>query len=163
MFGLRAIMVVTIALGLSGCDRAPICGTAPGEKSPSTLPELLKAHDGEVREHGKDICYIKSIGAFGRQGVLASLQHVTEAGETVSSYNNTELVLGVAEEARTKTGYDICKDAPTLSRMSAMAKAANAPAYQRTMHADLVSGLCKTVREPDEVGNASQGNLAKAR
>lgn len=146
MFGLRAIMVVTVALGLSACDRSPVCGLAPGEKSPSTLPELLKAHDGEVREHGKDICYIKPIGAFGRQGVLASLQHVTEAGEDVSSYNNIELVFGVAEEARRKTGYNICKDAPTLSRMSVMAKAANAPAYQRTMHADLVNGLCKNSR-----------------
>lgn len=156
-------MVVAVTLVLSGCNREPICGVAPGEKSPSTLPELLKAHDGEVREHGKDICYIKPIGAFGRQGVLASLQHIAEAGEAVSSYNNTELVFSVAEEARTKTGYDICKDAPTLSRMSAMANAADAPTYQRTMHADLVSGLCKTVREPDEAGNASQGNLAKAR
>lgn len=163
MFGLRAIMVVVVAIGLSGCNREPICGAAPGEKSPSTLPELLKAHDGEVREHGKDICYIKPIGAFGRQGVLASLQHVTEAGGAVSSYNNTELVFGVAEEARTKTGYDICKDTPTLTRMSAMAKAADAPAYQRTMHADLVGGMCKAVQKPDEAGNESQGNLAEAR
>ena len=58
-------MVVTVALGLSACDRGLVCGLAPGEKSPSTLPELLKAHDGEVREHGKEICYIKPIGAFG--------------------------------------------------------------------------------------------------
>jgi hypothetical protein len=163
MSGLRAIMVVAVTLGLSGCNREPICDTAPGEKSPSTLPELLKAHDAEVRKHGKDICYIKAIGAFGRQGVLASLQHITEAGEPVSSYNNTELVIGVAEEARTKTGYDICKDAPTLNRMSAMAKASDAPAYPRTRHADLVSGLCKTVREPDEAGNASQGTKGIAR
>jgi len=56
---------------------------------------------------------------------LASLLHVTEAGEDVSSYNNIELVFGVAEEARKKTGYNICKDTPTLSRMSVMAKAAN--------------------------------------
>lgn len=158
MLRLRVIMVVAAAYGMSGCNREPICSIAPGEKSPSTLPELLKAHDGEVREHGKDICYIKPIGAFGRQGVLASLQHVAEAGEAVSSYNNTELVFGVAEEARMKTGYDICKDTPTLKRMSAMAKAADAPAYQRNIHADLVSGLCKIVREPDEAGNASQGN-----
>ena len=50
---------------------------------------------------------------------------MTEAGEDVSSYNNIELVFGVAEEARKKTGYNICKDTPTLSRMSVMAKAAN--------------------------------------
>ena len=109
MPGLRCITVVAIIMTLSGCKRAPICSLAPGEKAPSTLSELLTAHDGEVREHGKDICYIKPIGAFGRQGVLATLQHVANMGETVSSYNNTELVFGVAEEARMKTGYDICK------------------------------------------------------
>lgn len=163
MFGLRTVMVIAVAIGLSGCNREPICGAAVGEKSPSTLPELLKAHDGEVREHGKDICYIKPIGAFGRQGVLASLQHVAETGGSVSSYNNTELVLGVAEEARTKTGYDICKDAPTLNRMSAMAKAADAPAYQETIHADLVAGVCKAVQNPNEASNESQGNLTEAR
>ncbi len=163
MPGLRAIAVVAIIVALSGCKREPICSLAPGEKAPSTLPELLKAHDGEVREHGKDICYIKPIGAFGRQGVLATLQHVANAGEAVSSYNNTELVFGVAEEARTKTGYDICKDTPTLSRMSAMAAAADAPAYQRSTHADLMAGLCKAIPKADEAQNASSGNLAKAR
>ncbi len=148
MFGLRAIMVVTVALGLSACDRGPVCGLAPGEKSPSSLPELLKAHDGEVREHGKDICYIKPIGAFGRQGVLASLQHVADRGGDVMSYHNIELVSGVAEEARMKTGYDICEDVATLSRMSAMAKATDTPTYQtRRMLSESVNGLCKTVRE----------------
>jgi hypothetical protein len=147
MFGLRAIMVVTVALGLSACDRGLVCGLAPGEKSPSTLPELLKAHDGEVREHGKEICYIKPIGAFGRQGVLASLQHVADRGGDVMSYNNIELVSGVAEEARMKTGYDICKDAATLSRMSAMAKATDTPTYPtRRMFSVSPNGLCKTVR-----------------
>lgn len=148
MFGLRTVVVVSVVLGLSACDRGPVCGLAPGEKSPSTLPELLKAHDWEVREHGKDICYIQPIGAFGREGVLASLQHVTDRGEAVSSYNSIELVFGVAEEARMKTGYDICKDAPTLRRMSVMAKAVDAPAYQRRMFTEFVSGLCKTVPKP---------------
>jgi hypothetical protein len=160
---LRAAIVVIAAFWMSGCNREPVCSVAPGEEAASTLPDLLKAHDGEVREHGKDICYIKPIGAFGRQGVLASLQHVADRGGDVSSYNNTELVLGVAEEARTKTGYDICKDAPTLSRMSAMAAAANSPSYQRSTHADLMAGLCKGSSEADEEENPSQGNAATAR
>jgi hypothetical protein len=148
MLGLRVFIVVVGAFGLSACDRGPACGTPLGTKPPATLPELLTAHDGEVREHGKDICYIKPLGAFGREGVLGSLQHVTDTGGMVSSYNNIELVFGVAEEARTKTGYDICKDAPTLRRMSAMAKAADAPPYQRTMFTEFVGGLCKPVEKP---------------
>lgn len=143
MLRLRAAIIIAAAFWISGCNRETVCSVASGEKAPSTLPELLKAHDGEVREHGKDICYIKSIGAFGRQGVLASVKHVSNASRDVSSYNNTELVFGVAEEARMKTGYDICKDAPTLARISQMAKSRDAPAYQTTTHADLVSGLCK--------------------
>ncbi len=146
MLRLRAAIIVIAAFWMSGCNREPVCSVASGEEAPSTLPELLKAHDGEVREHGKDICYIKSIGAFGRQGVLASIKHVFNASGDVSSYNNTELVFGVAEEARMKTGYDICKDAPTLARISQMAKTADTPAYQKTTHADLVSGLCKADR-----------------
>jgi len=148
---------------MSSCNREPVCSVAPGEEAPSTLPELLKAHDGEVREHGKDICYIKPIGAFGREGVLASLQHVADKGEDVSSYNNTELVLGVAEEARINAGYDICKDATTLSRMSAMAEAADSPSYQRSTHADLMAGLCKANPKAHEEQNASEGNGATAR
>lgn len=156
MSGLRFILILVAVSCLTGCNREPVCETALGAETSSTLPELLRAHDREVREHGKDICYIEPIGSFGRQGVLASLQHVADTGGAVSSYNNTELVFGVAEVARAKTGYDVCKDALTLMRISAMVQATNAPAYQRAMHADLVNGLCK----PTE--NAQPGDAAGA-
>jgi len=65
------------------------------------------------------------------------------------SYNNIELVSGVAEERGGRPATDICKDAATLSRMSAMAKATDTPTYptRRTLSVS-PNGLCKTVRGP---------------
>ena len=96
------------------------------DKEPSSLQELLQAHDVEVARRGKDLRYIKPIGRYGREGVLASLDHIEKSGQTISSYNSIELVFGVAEEARMTTGYDICKDNVTLIRL-ARGKAVNAP------------------------------------
>lgn len=112
--------------------------------NPKTLQELLQAHDVEVSEHGKDVTYIKPIGRFGREGVLASLEHLGKNGSVVSSYNGIELIFGVAEEARTSKGYDLCRDRSTLAQLSAMADTPNGPAYQRSFYNDMLRNYCKS-------------------
>lgn len=141
MLRLRVALAMGCALVVWGCDQKPICNEAPGPTENWTLPGLLQAHDEEVRQHGKDLCYIKPIGAFGREGVAATLRHVASTGKPVTSYNNVELVLGVAEEARVKTGYDICQDAAALKAMSQMGQ--DASSDQKRMQSELLNGLCK--------------------
>jgi hypothetical protein len=110
--------------------------------NPSSLEELLQAHDAEVANHGKDLRYIQPIGHFGRKGVLASLNHLDQKSEPISSYNGMELVFGVAEEARVSTGYDLCQDKTTLNRLSKMSTTADVPTYQRSIYEGLLRGYC---------------------
>jgi uncharacterized lipoprotein YajG len=127
----------SLALMASGCNKET---SQPGLSNPSTLAELLEAHDREVSQHGKDLKYIQPIGRYGREGVLASIKHSQKA---VSSYNGIELVFGVAEEARQSRGYDLCRDKEVLANLSSMAKAADAPGYEKTIYRDLLNGYCK--------------------
>jgi hypothetical protein len=136
------IFGAALLLMASGCDRRT-SSQAKKVANPVTLPELLQAHDVEVAEHGKDLVYIKPIGRFGREGVLASLEHLQKTGKSVSSYNGVELIFGVAEEARMSVRYDICQDRTTFDRLVAMSNAADVPSWQRSTFGDLLKGICK--------------------
>lgn len=149
-----------LLLMASGCDTKS-SGQAQRVSHPASLPELLQAHDVEVAEHGKDLTYIKPIGSYGREGVVASLDHIEKRGKTVSSYNSIELVFGVAEDARMKTGYDICKDNVILARLAVMGKVVDAPAYERTVYNDLLSGYCKADGAAKETGQPKGSKAAK--
>lgn len=141
-----SIAAMFLASGCNGPSREQSRETA----KPSSLAELLQAHDEEVAKHGKDLKYIQPIGSYGRKGVLASLNHLASKQRAVSSYNGVELVFGVAEAARSKTGYDLCEDKTTWARISEMAVASDAPAYQRSAFDDLMSGYCKPAEKMAE-------------
>ena len=141
MFRLNATFGAALLL-LSGCGRQPSSQTEKISE-PHSLPELLRAHDMEVARHGKDIAYIRPIGGYGREGVLAVLDHIEQSGKAVSSYNSIEVIFGVAEEARTSKGYDICYDKTTLNRLHTMGKSSNTPAYQQSMYDEFLGGYCK--------------------
>jgi hypothetical protein len=143
MFRLIDLFPLTIFAVLAACNPPSSARFEEESRKPHSLPELLHWHDVAVSQQGKDLYFLKPIGAFGREGVLASLAYIETKGETVSSYNNTELVFGVASEAKERAGYDICKDGETLKRIAEMARGSNVPEYQRRIQADLLHGLCK--------------------
>jgi hypothetical protein len=138
----KAIFGAALLLMASGCDRQASSQTKK-VAIPVSLPELLQAHDVEVAEHGKDLVYIKPIGRFGREGVLASLEHLQKTGKSVSSCNGVELIFGVAIEAKMSVGYHICQDRTTLDRLIAMSNAADVPSYERFTYGDFLKGYCK--------------------
>jgi hypothetical protein len=148
MSRLISLLAILAVATVSGCNPPSSARFEEESGKPHSLPELLHWHDVAVSQQGRDLYFLKPIGAFGRQGVWASLKHIEAKGEAVSSYNNIELVFGVASEAKASTGDDICKDMPTLTRMWAMEQAAGAPAYQRSILADLVRSLCKSAEKP---------------
>ena len=142
MLRLTIACAAALLLMASGCDRQT-SGQAKKIANPVSLPDLLQAHDVEVAEHGKDLAYIKPIGRYGREGVLASLEHLQKTGKAASSYNGTELIFGVAEEARMSVGYNVCQDRTTLDRLLAMSNAADVPSYKRSSYQDFLKHYCK--------------------
>jgi hypothetical protein len=133
----RAVEALLLLLA-TNCEPNP--ASRPVAK-PSTLSELLQAHDAEVARHGKDLKYIQPIGRYGREGVLASIKPLSP--KSVSSYIGIELVFGVAEEARISKGYDLCQDRETLDRLAATVNVADIPAYERTTYQDLLGSYCR--------------------
>ena len=140
MIRLTKACTAVVLLATSGCDRH---SNQTRVANPVSLPELLQAHDVEVAEHGKDLVYLKPIGRYGREGVLASVKHLQKRGKTVSSYNGIELIFGVAEEARMSVGYDVCQDRSTLDRLVAMSNASDVPSYERSAYQAFLRGYCK--------------------
>lgn len=135
------LFVTYCALGACNESRSESSDTKVDTNS---LPSLLQAHDKEVAAHGKDLKYISHIGRFGRKGVFASLGHLNARGERFSSYNGMELIFGVAEEAKSQTGYDICDDKEAIVRLRSALEKSSAPSYEISVYKDMLSRYCAT-------------------
>jgi len=162
-----ATAILVSAVIVFGCDQ-DMNSNQTRAVHPSSLHELLMAHDQEIAEHGKDLKYIDLIGNYGRRGVLSSLDHLVENGTAISSYNGIGLVFGVAESAHVKAGYDICADQVVLARLSQLARTEDVPAYQRSMYLGFLRRYCErtnkgSVARPDGFGNPLLPNLQSER
>lgn len=140
----RLISLGAAALLVSGCGSKHSAAELASEaEKPHSLETLLKWHDVAVAEQGKDLYFIKPIGKYGRDGVLASLNHLGTQGMTVSSYNGIELIFGVASEAKLAKDYNICEDKTTLQQIADGARSANAPAWERSSFEGFLKEYCK--------------------
>ena len=139
-YAMPKFIFVILLLALNSCDR-PHSNIDFDEESrrQHSLPELLSLHDKVVEAQGKDIYFIGPIGQHGRDGLIAVINRIEDNGSDPGSYNNIELVFGVANAAKNQTDYDMCKDREVVQRLLKLAtNPASHPGF-----GSLVSSICK--------------------
>lgn len=141
---MHRLIVILLAFVLSSCDRPYSEVDFEKEAREShNLEELLSLHEKVVAAQGKDIYFIQPIGRFGEGGLKASLEHIAAKGESISTYNNMELVFGVAVAAQQETGYVMCDDRAVKQRMINLADEEDAPSWQSSNFGSALVSFCE--------------------
>lgn len=143
---LKVFAAIPLLFSCWACDRQSDKESSQSQRKtidePSRIHALLEAHDAEVRAHGGDLKYTDLLGRYGKDALVASLDHIETSQSRISSVEGVGLVFGVAEAARVHTGYDICQDTATLNRVVRMYHDTPAPPWERSGFKDMMKGLC---------------------
>lgn len=140
---LRLTVIAMLLTFLPGCEPRLSASDFEAELDKQhSLEDLLIWHERAVSEDGKDLFFIQPIGRFGRDGVVASLDHIAGKDRAAYSNNDLRLILGVLSASRREAGYDLCRDKRLLREHFARPAAPGVSLRRRSQFVGQITSFC---------------------